>query len=83
MKKRQRRESYNFQFEYDGKWYACQRVVTGTRTLTQRIDVTGVGSKDDSATYGHGAHPIATMEGIARIIAGEILGQAASRPAKI
>lgn len=77
--KAQHREA--FEVEHNGKTYACQRVITGTITLSQRIYVIGVGSKDDSANYGRRGHPISTMAGIARIIAGEIIREAEmSRP---
>lgn len=64
---------YQFTVEANGRTYNCERVVTGKRVLRQTIDVTGVGSKADSADYGRHAHPVASMEGIARIIAHEII----------
>ncbi|MEI9991548.1 MAG: hypothetical protein WDM86_16075 [Rhizomicrobium sp.] len=79
MKKPAERHTDNFTVDFGGKSYACERIIIGADRLTQRIHVIGVGSKDDSATYGLRGHPVETMSSIARIIAGEILGAADPR----
>jgi hypothetical protein len=66
-------ETYQFTVENKGKTYQCERVVTGQRTLYQEIHVIGIGSKSDPAAYGKKYHPPQTMEGIARVIAQEII----------
>jgi hypothetical protein len=64
---------YAFTIEVGGTTYECERTVTGTNGLTQRIHVHGKGSKSDSATYGLHGHPVSMMESLARIIALEII----------
>lgn len=66
---------YEFKIEKNGVTSNCKREVTGKKVLRQRIHVIGVGSKEDSASYGGHYHPISSMEGIARIIASEIVGK--------
>lgn len=68
--------THKFSIEHKGKTYQCERIVAGKRVFRQTIVVIGVGSKDDSADYGPHAHPTATMESIARLIAHEIIGNA-------
>ena len=64
-----------FQVEFGGKTYQCERVVRETRgTLTQRIVVSGIGSKDDTASYGRTGHRVESMHATARLIAVEIIG---------
>jgi len=65
-------KEYKFEMEYAGKTYSCIRVVTGTRVLKQTIYV-GIDSEADSVDYGPKHHPVETMDGIARIIAGQII----------
>jgi hypothetical protein len=67
----------SFTVEGGGKSYVCERAVTAARVMRQRIEVLGIGSKGDNATYGPGTHPSCTMEDIARLIAWEIIGQKA------
>lgn len=62
-----------FEKEYKGKTYECERRVTGVRKFRQTITVIGVGSKNDSADYGPKNHPLASMAGVAKLIAFEIL----------
>jgi len=63
---------YPFTVEVNGRTYNCWREVTGTRKLRQTVYVEGVGNKPD-AEYGKGAHPICTMEGVAKVVAREII----------
>jgi hypothetical protein len=65
--------TFKFTVEHEGKTFDCERVVTGTRVLYQTVYVVSVGSKADSAAYGHKGRPPETMESIARLIAHEIL----------
>ncbi len=65
--------TYSFSVQHDGRPYECERIVTGKRVLRQTIIVKGVGSKEDSAPYGQRGHPAVTMEGIARLIAHEVI----------
>jgi hypothetical protein len=67
--------TYSFSVQHNGKLYQCEREVTGKRSLQQTITVLGVGSKEDSASYGQRGHPTVSMESIARIIAHEIIGR--------
>lgn len=68
------RQVYNFQVNHDGKAYDCRRIVSGSRRLTQTMEVLGVGSKRDTAIYAtSNGRPIESMESIARVLAGEIL----------
>jgi hypothetical protein len=53
--------------------YSYISTVYGERLFTQTIRVIGIGSKNDSAEYGPGAHCIESMEGVASMIAGEIV----------
>jgi hypothetical protein len=66
---------YAFTVEDNGQTYECEREVTGKQVFTQTIHVRGVGSKSDSASYSdsRGYHPPISMEGIARLIAFEII----------
>lgn len=64
---------YTFTVEANGKIYDCERKVTGKQVLRQTIHVIGQGSKEDSASYGRKYHPPITMEGVARLIAYEII----------
>jgi hypothetical protein len=73
MAKAKRRVRYQFTVEVKGTKYDCERVVEGTRILNQEITVNGVGSKSDPARYGEGQYPVRSMEGIAKLIAGEII----------
>lgn len=61
----------------DGKVYQCEREITGKKELRQTIYVIGVGSKADTASYGRRGRSPGTMESIARLIAHEIIRQAA------
>lgn len=64
----------NFTISHDdGRNYNCYRTVYGTTVLRQTITVVGRNSKRDPAKYGRHGHPISTMEGIAELIAVEIL----------
>lgn len=65
--------NYQFTVNVNGRVYQCERIVTGQRVLRQQIRVTGVGSKNDPASYGAKYHPPGTMEAIARLIAREII----------
>ena len=71
-----------FSVEIEGSTYECERVLDGTRILKQTIRVLGVGSKLDSARYGPGQHPVQSMRGIAKLIAGEIVNEAKLRDAR-
>ena len=70
-------------FEIDGVKYSYEARVSGDydKGMTQRItvfnDAGSVGSKDDEATYGYPPrhHPAKAMEGIARVIAREIVAE--------
>ncbi len=79
MKKTVARHTETFEVSFGDKAFVCQRTITGTNSFTQHIHVIGVGSKNDSATYGPKGHPVETMSSIAQIIAGEILGAADPR----
>lgn len=61
MAKAQQR--FDFTVKVGERTYDCYRIVSGTRVLTQRVHVIGYGSKNDSAPYGAGKHPVSTMEG--------------------
>jgi hypothetical protein len=63
----------NFVLETHGTKYACQRTTTGIGIQTQTIDVLGIGTKVDSATYGPGQYTISSMLSVAKIIAGQII----------
>jgi hypothetical protein len=67
---------HKFTVQLNGRSYACERHVEGVRALYQSVHVEGLGSKQDSARYGHGKFdsPLVSMEGVARLIAGEIIG---------
>ena len=65
--------SETFQIEHDGKTYDCRRDVSGDRIKQQTIYVSGIGSKDDVASYGGGYHRIESMLGTAKLIAHEIV----------
>ena len=62
----------------DGKDYRRERVVTGTHVSRQTIVVHGVGSEEDSHTYGRRGRPTITMESTARMIAHGIIRRGAS-----
>jgi hypothetical protein len=64
---------YRFEVEVEGRTYKCERVVDGTRVLTQSIRVEGIGTESDSASYGSRGHPVASMPGIAELIAERII----------
>jgi hypothetical protein len=64
-----RQQKCPFFIEVDKNSYECERVVTGTRMLTQQVTVRGVGTESDSAEYGGIASPVISMEGIATLIA--------------
>jgi hypothetical protein len=72
-------ERIRFTVESDGKSYACERVVTGVRVLRQQIQVLGIGSKADPATYGARGHPSSSMASTARLIARDIIGAQESK----
>lgn len=65
----QRQQKCPFVVEVKGKSYECERLVSGTRLLTQTVTVRGLGTEADSAEYGSSAHPAIAMEGIATLIA--------------
>lgn len=71
-------ERFEFTVTHDGKDYACERLVTGTRVLTQTITVYGNGSKPDNS-YGARGHPINTMESVASLIALDIIREGRAR----
>jgi hypothetical protein len=73
MAKRETIRRFDFTVDVDGKVYNCRRDVTGVRVLRQLVYVVGIGSKADGASYD--SIRASTMEGIARIIAGEIIRQ--------
>jgi hypothetical protein len=68
-------------FEIGGVKYSYEARISGdydkgmTQCITVFNDAGSIGSKDDSATYGDPRrhHPAMAMEGIARVIAGEIV----------
>jgi hypothetical protein len=68
-------ETIPFTVTTGGKEYRCERVVTGSRTLSQVIRVHGIDSKSDPARYGQNHHPLSTMDTTAMLIAHEIIGQ--------
>lgn len=76
MKKRQ--TTYPFTVDVGGKAYSCERTVVGTRVLTQSVRVSGIGSENDAANYGPSDHPVASMEGVAKLIAQSIIAKAAN-----
>ena len=67
------RHVVKFQVEDGDQTYECRRIITGTSTLDQIIEVAGVGSRSDPASYGEEGHPVSTMADIARMIAHEII----------
>jgi hypothetical protein len=73
---------HSFTIEKSGIQYQCVRDVTGTRVLRQTVHVIGIGSEPDPASYGINGHPSATMEGIARLIANEIVRNGLSQKAE-
>lgn len=74
-------DKHDFTVEVDGKTYKCHRLVSGTRALTQRIYVTGCEeSKADDVRYGQRGRPESTMEGIAKMIAREIIRENKKSP---
>ncbi len=78
MAKKQKQVRYAFTVEVDGKTYPCERIVSGTRVLTQSVSVLGLGSENDQANYGGPrGHPAASMPGIAKLIAQSIIRKAA------
>jgi hypothetical protein len=70
-------------FEFGGVKYSYEARVSGDydNGMTQRItvfnDAGSIGSKDDDATYGYPPrhHPAKAMEGIARLIARQIVDE--------
>ena len=72
-------ERIEFQIDNGGETYACERAITGTRVLRQTIFVHGIGSKEDSANYGRGGHPVSSMTATARLIAHEIVREGGTR----
>lgn len=76
--KRKQNQVQSFPFELpwtDGRTYSCVRHVSGTRTLTQTVEVLGVGSLEDGQAYGRppGRFDPAAMQGRAFYVAGELL----------
>lgn len=68
-----------FSVTNNGKTYECTRTVTGANALRQTINVNGLGSKEDPASYGLKGHPISSMESTARLIAHEIIRESGNR----
>lgn len=66
-------QTYDFVIDHDGRQYQCRRVVTGKRVLYQTVYVEVCGHKDDGVSYGRSQHPADTMEGIAELIAHELV----------
>jgi hypothetical protein len=62
-----------FALELCGHVIPAVRTVTGGMTLVQHINVPGVGSKMDPASYGPSQHPPQMMEKMAQIIALELV----------
>jgi hypothetical protein len=76
--------SNKFAITINDKTYQCERTVTSSKDiLDQDIWVAGVGRKHDPASYGPGGHPISSMAGFAKIIAGEIISAAALQQAAL
>ena len=67
------KHKYDFTVDFQGKTYQCERTVEGTRVLTQDLHVKGIGDKSDTATYGQRGHRISSMEGIAKVLAVELI----------
>lgn len=65
-------ERHKFTVDHGGEEYRCERVVTGTRVLTQMITVCGIGSLPDNDYSARGS-PLNTMEIVARLIAFNII----------
>jgi hypothetical protein len=76
MSKPRKQVKHEFTVAMDGKTYQCERVVLGTRVLTQRIHVIGIGMEEDSASYGQRDRPVVGMAGVAKIIATNIIARA-------
>lgn len=72
-------QRHKFTVEADGKTFDCERVVSGTLKFSQVIYVESVGGKPDTGAYGTGdlLSPVETMPGVARLIAREIIREAA------
>jgi hypothetical protein len=69
---KRRQVRFLFTVKVDGKTYKCERLVTGTRVLSQTVHVEGiVRTENDPARYGGPmGHSIASMEFTAKVIAG-------------
>jgi hypothetical protein len=76
------RQRYEFTVEMNGKTYRCVREVEGARVLHQSVSAHGIGSENDGARYGAKHHPIVSMEGIARLIATQIIKKHLAQKAK-
>jgi hypothetical protein len=68
-----------FTVTMSGETYQCERTVRGEGKLTQTINVRGIGSETDSGAYGPGWSPWVSMEGIANLIAAQIIGKHLAR----
>lgn len=73
-----RQQKCAFFVEVGGKSYECERVISGTRVLTQTVSVRGVGTEADAVEYGSSAHPAIAMDGNATLIA---MGMVRKNPA--
>lgn len=66
---------YRFTIEKEGRVFECEREVTGTAVQHQTVRVIGQGTKVDPSSYGKKTISGATMELVARMIAGEIVAR--------
>jgi hypothetical protein len=71
-----------FFVEVSGKSYECERVVSGTRVMTQTVTVRGMGTEADAANYGSSATPPIAMEGVATLIAMGIVRKSSPKEEK-
>ena len=72
-----------FEVTINGKTYQCESTITSSEdVLDQDVRVIGVGHKRDPASYGRKWHRPESMDGIAELIAGEIIHKmSAMKPA--
>ena len=68
-----------FEVTINGKTYQCESTIrTSKDVLDQDIRVIGVGHKRDPASYGRKWHRPGSMDGIAELIAVEIIHEASA-----